>query len=124
MRNGRSSLLLLVAIVAAGIASRLVHTGWIVFDKYLGDALYAAMVYVLVRTASPDRMALAIAAAIMLGLEVFQLTGIPAVLYANGNRVERAAARLLGTQFGFGDLAAYAVGLITVHFFESSRRKD
>jgi len=116
---------LLAAIVAVGLASRLVHTGWIVFDKYLGDALYAAMVYVLAgMVVAGRRTALGWAAGIMLGLELFQWTGLPAALYANGNRVERAAARLLGTQFGFGDLAAYAVGLITVHLFESSRRKD
>ena len=42
----RWRLLLLAAIIAAGILSRVIHTGWIVFDKYLGDALYAAMVYV------------------------------------------------------------------------------
>ena len=44
----RSRLLLLAAIVATGILSRVIHTGWIVFDKYLGDALYAAMVYLLI----------------------------------------------------------------------------
>ena len=32
-----------------GILSRVVHTGLVVFDKYLGDALYAAMVYTILR---------------------------------------------------------------------------
>jgi len=32
-------------IIALGILSRLIHTGFVVLDKYLGDALYAAMVY-------------------------------------------------------------------------------
>ncbi|MDP9169271.1 MAG: hypothetical protein M3N54_01525 [Acidobacteriota bacterium] len=35
----------IAGIAAAGIVSRVVHTGLRVFDKYLGDALYAAMVY-------------------------------------------------------------------------------
>ena len=38
---------LLAVIVAAGLLSRLAQTGFRLFDKYLGDALYAAMVYVL-----------------------------------------------------------------------------
>ena len=42
-------LLCLVGIIAAGILSRVVHTGFAVFDKYLGDALYAAMVYAILR---------------------------------------------------------------------------
>src|SRR5438105_3691063 len=40
---------LLALIVSAGLLSRLAHTGFRLFDKYLGDALYAAMVYVLFR---------------------------------------------------------------------------
>ena len=40
---------LLAAIVAAGLLSRVAHTGFRLFDKYLGDALYAAMVYVIFR---------------------------------------------------------------------------
>jgi hypothetical protein len=34
----------LLGIVAAGLASRLIHTGAPLIDKYLGDALYAAAV--------------------------------------------------------------------------------
>ncbi|BDC48966.1 hypothetical protein F183_A12820 [Bryobacterales bacterium F-183] len=106
---------MLVAIVAAGLGSRMVHTGWIVFDKYLGDALYAAMVYVIVRMAWPARLALGIAAAIMVGLELFQLTGIPARLVMDERLGVRLFARLLGTTFGVSDLVAYAVGLLTIH---------
>src|ERR1043165_6490407 len=36
---------LLAAIVVAGLLSRVAHTGFRLFDKYQGDALYAAMVY-------------------------------------------------------------------------------
>ena len=40
---------LLALIVSAGLLSRLAHTGFRLFDKHLGDARYAAMVYVLFR---------------------------------------------------------------------------
>jgi len=41
--------LVLAGVIAFGILSRVVHTGLVVFDKYLGDALYAAMVYAILR---------------------------------------------------------------------------
>lgn len=105
---------MLAAIIAAGLLSRVTRTGFVVVDKYLGDALYAAMVYVLLRlTGRVARVALW-ACVVMLGLELFQLTGIPAALYEKGNVVIRVCARLLGTEFGFGDLAAYAVGVAAV----------
>ena len=109
---------LLVCIVALGIASRVVHTGWIVFDKYLGDALYAAMVYTgigLFTPVSPRRKA-AIAMSIMTVIEIFQLTTIPAQLALSTNVAVRIVAKMLGTQFSFLDLIAYAVGILTVLF--------
>src|SRR5260370_24532465 len=70
----------LVCIVGLGIASRVVHTGWILLDKYAGDALYAAMVYGLISLVwQTSRLRKAVLAMlIMTALEVFQLTMIPA----------------------------------------------
>ena len=96
-----------------GIASRTVHTGSIIVDKYLGDALYAAMVYVLITLvwrASTWRIALA-SMMIMTIIEVSQLTMIPAHLLASDRLAVRILARLLGTEFAFRDLLAYAVGI-------------
>jgi hypothetical protein len=103
----------LACIIGVGIASRVVHTGWILLDKYLGDALYAAMVYALIslvwRT-GPIRKA-ALAMLIMTALELFQLTLIPAHMLSSPNLAKRILARLLGTEFSFRDLLAYAVGI-------------
>jgi hypothetical protein len=104
----------LVCIIGLGIASRAVHTGWILFDKYLGDALYAAMIYgflSLVWQTGPLRKA-ALAMLIMTTLEVFQLTMIPAHMLASANKAEQILARLLGTEFSFRDLLAYGVGIL------------
>jgi len=107
----------LLAIIAAGILSRVVHTGWTVFDKYMGDALYAAMVYWLVRlfrrAASRVRCA-AVAMGIMTALELFQLTIIPAGLAASPYWSLHVLGQLLGTQFSFLDLLAYAVGIAVI----------
>ena len=57
LRSRSSWLVCLAGIIAMGIISRLVHTGLVVFDKYLGDALYAAMVYSILRVLwrAPER---------------------------------------------------------------------
>ena len=102
---------LLAVIVSAGILSRLVHTGCRLFDKYLGDALYAAMVYVLFRlTGRITRVALWAAVA-MTAIEFFQLTRVPAGMLRSAYPAARACARLLGTEFSGLDLLAYAVGI-------------
>jgi hypothetical protein len=110
----------LVGIIGLGIASRVLHTGWIILDKYAGDAMYAAMVYVLISLiwqTGPLRKAV-LAMLIMTALEVFQLTMIPAHLLASGNLAERIFARLLGTEFSFRDLLAYAVGILGVFLLD------
>jgi len=110
----------LVCIVGLGIVSRVVHTGWIILDKYAGDALYAAMVYALISLVwQTDRLRKAVLAMlIMTALEVFQLTMIPAHMLASENPAERILARLLGTEFSFRDLLAYAVGIFGVFLLD------
>jgi len=120
MRSRRYWIICLSLIIALGIASRVIHTGWRILDKYLGDALYAAMVYAvlsLLWRVAPRRKAL-VSMAIMTCIEVFQLTMIPAHMLASGNPAVRIVARLLGTEFSFRDLAAYAVGILGVYLWE------
>ena len=108
----------LIGIIAVGILSRVIHTGLAVFDKYLGDALYAAMVYSLLRL---RWKAVAIPSmTIMTALELFQLTGIPAQLLASEHLAVQIFARLLGTEFSFLELFAYAVGIACIYFVDSS----
>ena len=87
------------------------HTGFRVFDKYLGDALYAAMVYVLFRLTGRIARVAIWAAVAMTAIELFQLTRIPADMLRSPYPALRACARLLGTQFSVLDLLAYAVGI-------------
>jgi hypothetical protein len=105
-------------------AAMAVHTGFVVFDKYLGDALYAAMVYTLLRlfwrAAASARLAVS-AMALMTVIELFQLTMIPAHLLANEHVMVRICARLMGTEFSFLDLLAYGVGIGCIYLADSSR---
>ena len=108
---------LLAAIVAAGLLSRVAHTGVRLFDKYLGDALYAAMVYVLFRLTGIARVAVWAAVA-MTAIEFFQLTGVPAHMLRSAHLAVRICARLLGTEFSVLDLLAYAVGIWCIAAFD------
>jgi hypothetical protein len=107
-------LAVLGSIIATGIASRVVHIGYLLIDKYLGDALYAAMFYVILRLLSPTarpRILAITTMVLMAAFELFQLTGFPAEMSTSANPLVRIGARLLGTEFGWLDLAAYAVGI-------------
>lgn len=119
----------LVGIIALGLASRAIGTGSVVWDKYLGDALYAAMVYVMLRlasAASPSALTLT-TLLVMTAIELFQLTGIPLQLLASEHAALRLVARLLGTTFSFFDLLAYVVGILAIqgldHYRQGLRRR-
>jgi hypothetical protein len=123
LRSRASWCFRLAAIVTAGILSRVVHTGLTAVDKYLGDALYAAMVYTILRLSwmAAVRARLAVSTmAIMTVIELFQLTMIPAHLLANEHMIVRICARLMGTEFSFLDLLTYAVGIACIYLADSS----
>ena len=123
MRSRASWVIGLVGIITAGILSRVVHTGVMVLDKYLGDALYAAMVETILRLfwrgLAPTRLAVS-AMAVMTGIELFQLTMIPARLLTNEHLMVRICARLIGTEFSFRDLLAYSVGIACIYLVDFS----
>ena len=45
----RSWVVCTAGIIALGLLSRVIHTGFVILDKYLGDALYAMMIYGILR---------------------------------------------------------------------------
>ncbi|HTB11126.1 MAG TPA: DUF2809 domain-containing protein [Bryobacteraceae bacterium] len=111
----------LLCIIGLGILSRMIHTGFVVFDKYLGDALYAAIVYVILRLFwRATALTVAVTTVIvMTAIEVFQLTMIPAHMLASQHLMARISARLLGTEFSFLDLFAYGVGIACIYLVDS-----
>jgi Protein of unknown function (DUF2809) len=112
----------IVGMIAMGILSRVVHTGWAVFDKYLGDALYAMVVYGILRLLSRAAASAVCAMVVMTAIELFQLTMIPAHMLASEHWMTRVCARLMGVQFSFRDLLAYGVGIGCIYFVDSSQR--
>lgn len=107
----------IILVIAVGVASRLWPIGWRLFDKYLGDALYAALVYLLLSLIWPRGTTIAkvwLTVAVMLLIEAFQLTGLPLQWRLSGNPLLHIVSIVLGTSFSWLDIAAYLVGILTV----------
>ena len=112
----------LAIIIPVGILSRIVRTGFVLFDKYLGDVLYAAMIYAILRLWWTSRAAAVCAAAVMIAIELFQLTLIAAQMLTSEHLIVRIVARLMGTHFGYLDLLAYFFAIGCMYLLDSSRK--
>ena len=71
------------------------------------------MIYLLL-PAQPVARRAAIVMAILTCIEFFQLTNIPLKMVADSRWPVRVVGRLLGTTFGWGDLAAYVAGIMAL----------
>ena len=100
----------LAVTIALGLGSRRIHLGVHLWDKSLGDALYTVMVYLLAflaRPRTPPSTLGIVAFLVSFAIELFQLTGIPA-------DAPRIVQLVLGTTFGWHDVACYVVGAALV----------
>src|SRR5207248_11181811 len=88
---------------------RLRPIGLPLYDKWLGDALYAVAAYLvlaLILPCWPPRRLAAVAFLVCLAVEFFKLTGLPA-RYAHLAPVRW----LLGARFAWGDIGCYLAGV-------------
>lgn len=112
--RGRRALALAgLVVVAAGLGVRAVGavSGFDGVAGPVGDALYAALVYVLVAFVRPratGRVVAGVAWGLCAAIELAQLTGVPAQLSA----LWWPARLVLGTTFHAPDLIAYVVGVL------------
>lgn len=101
-------------LVARGIGGRAA--------AFAGDALYAGLIYVIVAAvavrARPAVVAAA-ATATCAAVELFQLTGIPAMLAQS----VPAVSLVLGTTFQWSDLLAYLFGAVTAALVDAVIRR-
>jgi hypothetical protein len=116
----------LAVTTVLGLLSRLRPVGWSVWDKSLGDVLYAVAAYLVLALLFVRRRAGSVgpaALALCLTVEFFQGTGVPA-RYAR-----YAVVRwLVGTTFAWHDVACYGVGVaaalaLDVLLLRPTRRK-
>ena len=74
-------LLALAAAVVLGLASRLYPVGWFLYDRVLGEVLYAVAAYLvlaLLLVRQPPWFIAVMASVCCLAVGLFKLTGIPA----------------------------------------------
>jgi len=114
-------LAVLVVVIALGVISRLRPIDVPLWDKWLGDVLYAVAAYLVLALIFPRWPAARLATAAFLfcvAVEFFKLTGIPAqcshILLVRW---------LLGVRFAWGDLACYLVGVVAAAGIDGSHRK-
>jgi hypothetical protein len=115
-RYRREVLVVIGMVVFLGLLSRVAPMGVLVWDKYLGDALYAAAFYLALSFLWPQGAVsskVALVSAYVVAIELFQLTPFPAYLNRSDYLPVRLFAYLiLGSTFGWWDLPAYGVGII------------
>ncbi len=113
--------LALVVIAALGIASRVFYAGNLLWDKYLGDVIYAVFFYLALGIVwprmAPGRKAV-LTLLFVLAVELFQLTGIPLQFRLSDSPLFRFLSILLGTQFAWWDIVAYLVGIGGVYLVD------
>ncbi len=102
-------------LTGLGIVSRLFPIGFILWDKYLGDVVYAAVFYLglsLIWSSGTVTAKAVLSGVYVIAIETFQLTPIPLQLNRSHNAIIRLFAYLvLGSRFSGWDLLAYGVGL-------------
>ncbi len=112
--------LALAATVFLGLASRLHPLGWFLWDRVLGEVLYAVAAYLVLAmllVPRPPWLIAGLAFACCLAVEVFKLTGIPAE-YQHVFLVHW----FLGMVFAWVNLGYYFVGVVLIAFADHATR--
>lgn len=113
-------LLALAVTVALGLASRLYPTGWFLWDRVLGEVLYAVAAYLawaMLLFGRPPLLLAAMAFASCLAVERFKLTGIPAE-----NQHVFFVRWFLGMVFDAVNLVYYFAGAVLIALADSATR--
>ena len=120
---GKPMLRLLLAMtvtVALGLASRLHPTGWFLWDRVLGEVLYAVAAYIvwaMILGRKPPLVIAGIAFASCLAVELFKLTGIPAE-----NQHGFLVRWFLGMAFSVANLGYCLIGVVLSAFADGATR--
>src|SRR3954469_15514589 len=105
-------LLVMAVTVALGLASRLYPRGWFLWDRVLGEVLYAVAAYLawaMLLLRKPPLFIAVLAFASCLAVELFKLTGIPA-----GNQHVFLVRWFLGMTFSVVNLGYYLIGVVLI----------
>src|SRR5262245_4340461 len=113
-------LLALAATVVLGLASRLHPVGWHLYDRVLGEVLYAVAAYLVLAMLlfrKPPLFIAVLAFVSCLAVELFKLTGIPAE-----HQHVFLVRWFLGMTFAWVNLGYYFIGVVLIAFADGSTR--
>ena len=113
-------LLAMAVTVALGLASRLYPMGWFLWDRVLGEVLYAVAAYLawaMLLLRKPPLFIAVLAFASCLAVELFKLTGIPAE-----NQNVFLVRWFLGMTFSVVNLGYYFTGVALIAFADWATR--
>lgn len=113
-------LVLLLLTIGCGLLSRACPLGWHIWDKSVGDTLYAVVACLLLRLlfpAWPVLPAALLSLAWCYGVEAFKLTGHPADWAAS-----RLSRLILGTTPSWHNIACYTLGIALVALADAGVR--
>ena len=113
-------LLAMAVTVALGLASRLYPVGWFLWDRILGEVLYAVaayLVWAMLLDRRPPLFIAVVAFACCLAVELFKLTGIPAE-----NQHVLLVRWFLGMTFSVVNLGYYFIGVVLIAFADGATR--
>jgi hypothetical protein len=108
--------------VVLGLASRLYPVGWFLWDRILGEVLYAVAAYLVLAMLlfrKPPLLIAVIAFLCCLAVELFKLTGIPAE-YQHVFLVRW----FLGMNFSVVNLGYYFIGVVLIAFADHATRSS
>src|SRR3954467_14270145 len=121
--DGTPMLRLLLAMaftVALGLASRLYPAGWFLWDRVLGEVLYAVaayLVWAMILFRKSPWLVAAAGVASCLAVEVFKLTGIPAE-----NQHVFLVRWFLGMVFAWANVGYYLIGAVLSALADAATR--
>jgi hypothetical protein len=110
----------LAATVVLGLASRLHPVGWFLYDRVLGEVLYAVAAYLVLAmllVRKPPLFIAVIAFGCCLAVELFKLTGIPAE-----HQHVFLVRWFLGMTFSVVNLGYYFIGAALIAFADGATR--
>jgi hypothetical protein len=113
-------LLTFTLTIALGLASRLYPLDWFLWDRVLGEVLYAVAAYLALAVFLSRKPPLFIAVAAFgscLAVELFKLTGIPAE-----NQDVFLVRWFLGMTFSAVNLGYYLIGVVLIALADGSTR--
>jgi hypothetical protein len=119
MQRNRKIFLLIPFVMGLGILSR--KFSYLLPDLvniYLGDAIWAAMIYVMMAFVFANKLPKQIAVLSLLFCNAIELSQLYQAPWINAIRSNTLGALVLGSGFLWSDLLAYAIGILSATLLE------